>query len=155
MRCPPSALFMFKTAWAVVPEPAKESRINASGSAAIRKTNSIRRDGFGVSKVARPSKIASISFFASSVCPVSACGQKFVGKRPPTFSRYVFLAMPPFPPFVKKNLGCPRSKTCFASAAASSSGFDKTIPLTPARTSSGAIPQIFALSMASSRSFSS
>lgn len=46
----PSALFMLRTAWAVVPEPAKESRIRAVSFPAIFKTNSIRRWGLGVSE---------------------------------------------------------------------------------------------------------
>ena len=43
----------------------------------------------------------SISFFASSVCPASEKGQKFVGSFPPTSLRYVFLAIPPCPFLVK------------------------------------------------------
>ena len=49
-RLPPSSAFIFMTAWAVVPEPAKKSSTMSSGPVAMRRMRSIKPVGFGVEK---------------------------------------------------------------------------------------------------------
>ena len=65
-RLPPSWALSFKTAWAVVPEPAKLSRISASLLVAICKIRSISVLGFGFEKSASVSLKNFLNSFLAS-----------------------------------------------------------------------------------------
>ena len=76
-----------------------------SGFVAICKILSISLGGFGVSNGDFPLKIALSTLAASSVCPTSSYGQRFVTILPPISSRYRLHAIPPRPPLVKYSTG--------------------------------------------------
>ena len=110
-RLPPSVLLRASTAWAVVPEPAKESRTMSSGPHAIRQILSIKRVGFGLSNLARPT-ICSSSLLPSSVVPDSMCRQRSTGTRPAETSDRNFLSLGNLrPPSLPHQSSC--SAICF------------------------------------------
>ena len=51
LRLPPSLRFMFKTAWAGVPDPANESRMMESLLEILSNTSCIRSTGFELLKI--------------------------------------------------------------------------------------------------------
>jgi hypothetical protein len=65
LRFPPSSLLSSKTAWAVVPEPANESRIIESFSVARNTIFLTKEDGLEYSNSLLPNKL-SISFLELS-----------------------------------------------------------------------------------------
>ena len=102
---PPSSLFIFKTACAVVPEPAKESRTMESLSVAILKILSMSRLGFAVSNGTLPSKSALISAVASVDVPTSSANHIDAATLPCIFCKCFFIRIPPLPPLVKYSSG--------------------------------------------------
>ncbi|OPY58609.1 MAG: hypothetical protein A4E56_03366 [Pelotomaculum sp. PtaU1.Bin065] len=72
LRLPPSSALSCMTAWAVVAEPEKKSRMILSSSvlASVRSLRN-KRTGFGPSKCPLPSKRATTSFAPSWLWPTS------------------------------------------------------------------------------------
>jgi hypothetical protein len=89
-RFPPSSLFAFNTAWAVVPEPANESRNSTSRLPATARMNDNSRVGFGVSKGSGRQTGSSVLFGLVGMAHVLILPQ-MVGRRPPTCSDRFFL----------------------------------------------------------------
>src|SRR2546428_1853216 len=81
-RLPPSSLFNSKIAWAVVPEPAKESRMIESLShdnSMIRRINST---GLGVTNTSRSPMICLSCTFAPELLPAYWYGHHVEGTTP-------------------------------------------------------------------------
>ena len=74
---PPPAHFVSTAP--VVPDPANKSSTRSPGFVAISIMRLRRRSGLGVEKICPYRRELWLSFFASSVCPVSSCGHHVFG----------------------------------------------------------------------------